>query len=91
MDKAYSSSKMRIIAEIMNYNPVVPPKSNSVEQWEYDKFLYKERNRIERLFGWLKTKFRKIFTRYDKLDVVFLSFIYFGLILYLIKISVNTP
>lgn len=91
MDKAYSSNKMRVIARTLNYIPIVPPKTNSKEQWEYDKQQYKERNRIERLFGWLKARFRKIFTRYDKLDVIFLSFIYFGLSVHLIKISVNTP
>ena len=33
----------------------------------------------EKLFRRLK-RFRRIFTRYDKLDVVFLSFVYFALI-----------
>ena len=49
------------------------------EQWDYDKELYKQRNQVERLFRRLK-RFRRIFTRYDKLDVVFLAFVYFALI-----------
>jgi hypothetical protein len=34
--------------------PVVPPKSNRVDPWRYDKALYKKRNEIERLFRRLK-------------------------------------
>ena len=40
---------------------------------------YKQRNEIERYFLRLK-RFRKIFTRYDKLDVLFCGFIYFAMI-----------
>jgi hypothetical protein len=29
--------------------PVVPPKSNRVDPWRYDRALYKKRNEIERL------------------------------------------
>lgn len=48
--------------------PVVRPKSNRRWSWQYDKVLYKKRNQVERLFRRLKG-FRRIFTRYDKLDV----------------------
>ena len=47
--------------------------------WDNDKQLYKQRNQVERLFRRLK-RFRRIFTRYDKLDTIFLAFIYFALI-----------
>ena len=49
---------------------VVPPKKNFKEQWAYDKELYKKRNEVERFFRRLK-RFRRIFTRYDKLDILF--------------------
>ena len=39
------------------------------------KSLYKSRNKVERLFRKIK-RFRRIFTRYDKLDSIFLFFIY---------------
>ncbi len=39
----------------------------------------KKRNEIERLFRRLKG-FRRIFSRFDKLDVIFLSFIHFALL-----------
>ena len=47
--------------------PVVPPKSNRVEPWRYDRALYKKRNEIERLFRRLKG-YRRIFSRFEKLD-----------------------
>jgi transposase len=42
--------------------------------WAYDKQLYRQRNRIEWLFRRLKA-WRRVFTRYDKLDVMFAGFI----------------
>ncbi len=41
--------------------------------------VYKKRNEVERLFRGLKG-FRRIFSRFEKLDVVFLAFINFVLI-----------
>lgn len=79
MDRAYEGDEMRALAEELGYIPVVPPKSNRKNPWNYDKKLYKQRNQVERLFRRLKG-FRRIFTRYDKLDIIFLAFIYFALI-----------
>jgi transposase len=59
--------------------PVVPPKSNRLDPWEYDRQLYKKRDEVERLFRRLKG-FRRIFSRFEKLDVVFLAFLNFALI-----------
>ena len=47
--------------------------------WEYDRVLYRRRNEVERLFRRLKG-FRRIFSRFDKLDVMFLAFLRFALI-----------
>lgn len=79
MDRAYSGKKMRETASLLGYEPIVPPKRNYKEQWEYDKDLYKRRNEVERFFRRLKA-FRRIFTRYDKLDIVFAGFILFAMI-----------
>ena len=80
MDRAYSGKKMRTTAAELGYAPVVPPKRNYKEQWEYDEELYKRRNEIERFFRRLK-RFRRIFTRYDKLDIVFSGFILLAMII----------
>ena len=80
MDRAYEGDKMRAKAVEKGFIPVVPPKKNRRDPWEYDVDRYKQRNEIERLFLRLK-RFRKIFTRYDKLDVMFCGFIYFAMII----------
>ncbi len=79
MDRAYEGDETRQLVLDLGMVPVVPPKSNRLEPWEYDRALYKKRNEIERLFRRLKG-FRRIFSRFEKLDVVFLAFLYFALI-----------
>ncbi len=79
MNRAYEGDETRALAMELGYIPVVPPKSNRKNPWSYDKQLYKQRNQVERLFRRIK-RFRRIFTRYDKLDTIFLAFIYFALI-----------
>ena len=69
----------RQLALELNFIPVVPPKNNRVNPWEYDRAMYKRRNEIERLFRRLKG-FRRIFSRFEKLDVIFIDFILFALI-----------
>jgi len=80
MDRAYESDETRQLVLELNMIPVVPPKSNRREPWDYDRELYKKRNQVERLFRRLKG-FRRIFSRFEKLDVVFLAFIYFAFII----------
>ena len=80
MDKAYEGDETWKLVLDLGMIPVVPPKSNRIHPWDYDRELYKKRNEIERLFRRLKG-FRRIFSRFEKLDVVFLGFIYFALII----------
>ena len=79
MDRAYEGNETRALAVSLGYNPVVPPKSNRIDPWEYDKELYKKRNEVERFFRRYK-RFRRVCTRYDKLDVMFITFFIFALI-----------
>ena len=79
MDRAYEGNRTRRLAVELGYGPVVPPKSNRRQPWDYDAVRYRKRNEIERFFCRLK-RFRRIATRYDKLDVIFLSLIYLALI-----------
>ena len=50
MDWAYEGDETRQLVLEMNMIPVVPPKSNRREPWDYDRELYKKRNQVERLF-----------------------------------------
>ena len=79
MDRAYEGDETRQLALDLGLTPVVPPKSNRITPWEYDKALYKKRNEVERLFRRLKG-FRRIFSRFEKLDVMLTGFIHFVLI-----------
>jgi transposase len=84
MDKAYEGNQTRQLVLDLGMTPVVPPKANRLSPWEYDRELYKKRNEVERLFRRLKG-FRRIFSRFEKLDVVFLAFINFVLIVDALK------
>ncbi len=79
MDRAYENDSTRQLALDLGFVPVVPPKINRLAPWEYDREMYKRRNEIERLFRRMKG-FRRIFSRFEKLDVVFLGFVVFVLI-----------
>ena len=79
MDRAYEGNETRQLALALGFIPVVPPSASRLDPWEYDREMYKRRNEIERLFRRLKG-FRRIFSRFEKLDVIFLGFILFALI-----------
>ena len=88
MDRAYEGNETRQLALDLGFKPVVPPRGNRVDPWEYDREMYKRRNEVERLFRRLKG-FRRIFSRFGKLDVMFLGFILFVPVFDALR-SVNT-
>ena len=79
MNRAYQGDETRQLALDLGFTPVVPPVATRVDPWEYDREPFKRRNEIERLFRRLKG-YRRIFSRFDKLDALFLGFIHFALI-----------
>jgi transposase len=89
MDRAYEGDETRQLALDLGFIPVVPPKRNRLTAWDYNRAMYRRRNEIERLFRRLKG-FRRIFSRFEKLDVMFVAFIHFALIVEAVR-SVNTP
>jgi len=89
MDRAYEGDETRQLVMELNLEPVVPPKVNRLNKWEYDREIYKKRNEVERLFRRLKA-FRRIFSRFEKLDIMFAAFIHVALIADSL-IYINTP
>jgi transposase len=79
MDRAYESEETGQLVLELSMIPVVPPKSNRREPWDYDRHLYRKRNEVERLFRRVKG-FRRILSGSEKLDIVFMAFIYFAFI-----------
>jgi transposase len=90
MDSAYQGDETLRLARQLGYIPVVPPNPQRLVSWEYDRVIYRRRNEIERLFRRLKG-FRRVFCRFDKLDVLFTGFIVFALIVEALRVSVNRP
>ena len=79
MDRAYEGNETRQLALDLGFIPVVPPMKTRIEPWDYDREMYKRRNEVERLFRRLKG-YRRIFSRFEKLDLMFLGFISFVLV-----------
>jgi transposase len=79
MDRAYEGDETRQLLLSLDLQPVVPPKITRLSPWEYDREIYKKRNEVERLFRRLKA-FRRVFSRFEKLDVMFIAFIHVALI-----------
>ena len=61
-DKAYGTTDIRTFIENSGGNYCIPPKSNAVNPWDCDWYLYKERHLVECFFQKLKM-FRRIATR----------------------------
>lgn len=72
MDRAYEGDSTRLLAESFGLTPVVPPKRNRTDPWDYDREAHKGRNMVERVFNRMKHH-RKAATRYDRLDETFLA------------------
>ena len=79
IDRAYEGNETRQLALDLGFIPVVPPMKTRIEPWDYDREMYKRRNEVERLFRRLKG-YRRIFSRFEKLDLMFLGFISFVLV-----------
>ena len=85
MDRAYEGDETRQTARDVGLKPVVPPKRNRRKSWTYNKKLYKRRNEVERFFRSIVEGFRRIATRYDKLDTMSLAFLNFVTIVILLN------
>lgn len=73
-DKAYDSRQLIEAIHDLHSQAVIPPRSNSQQPREFDPHLYKARHLVERFFNRIK-HFRRIATRYDKLDCRYEAFI----------------
>lgn len=72
-DKGYDTDAIvRFVRRCMKAKAVIPPRKNRTIQRRYNKKIYKERNLIERAFNKLK-HWRRIATRYDRVDAHFLA------------------
>ena len=82
-DRAYGAKKIRTFITEHGATYTIPPKSNASDPWPVDWWHYKERHLVECFFQKIKW-FRRIATRYDKLDKSFLAFVYLASIAILV-------
>jgi transposase len=73
-DKGYDSDALIDYIYDHGAEPTIPSKSNRKVQRRCDWWLYKERHLVEYFFLKLKN-FRRVATRYDKLDITFAAFV----------------
>jgi transposase len=71
-DKAYDSNAIRAMAAARGAWANIPTKKNRKESFAFSKWLYRQRNLVERFFNKIK-QFRGIATRYDKNPLNFLA------------------
>jgi transposase len=67
-DKGYRADWIDEYLLHLGIDPVIPSKENqdrTLRAVEFDKELYRRRNIVERLIGWLKES-RRIFSRFEK-------------------------
>jgi len=83
-DKGYDADAIRADLAERNIEAVIPGRSNRRVKIEHDRALYKQRNRIERMFGQLKIN-RAIATRYDQLANSFLGMVHLATARYWLK------
>nr|WP_316633153.1 IS5 family transposase [Roseivivax sediminis] len=88
-DKGYDGDAVREALLLQGILPVIPPKANRKAHIPCDYRRYKDRNRIERMFGYLK-HMRRIGTRYEKTALSFASFLNLAAIRRWLKDFVNT-
>ena len=71
-DRGYDADWFRNALIEKGIAPCIPPRKNRKIQYGYDKILYKQRHKIENMFGWLKD-WRRIAMRYDRCAHTFFS------------------
>ena len=75
-DKGYDSDEIRAAANHCGMAAHIPPRRNRLEERMHDADIYKERHKIECLFGFLK-HYRRLFARFDKTKQNFTAFLHF--------------
>lgn len=83
-DKGYDADSIVEAIISMGAQAVIPPKSNRKSLRPYDRYLYKQRNLIERLFNKMK-HFRGVATRYNKTAIAFLGMIHLAAVVIWLK------
>lgn len=83
-DKGYDSDRLRDYCLQRRITPVIPSRRNRRMPQVIDRNLYRDRNKIERLFNLFK-HYRRVATRYDKTATSFLAFCHLAAAMILLR------
>ena len=75
-DRGYAGADFLASLQARGCDAIIPPHPRAKVRREYDTWLYRERHLIECCINKLK-HFRRIFSRFDKLDRSYLGFVQF--------------
>lgn len=75
-DRGYAGAPFIAYLNQRGCEAVIPPHQCAKVKREYDPWVYRERHLVECCFNKLK-HFRRIFSRFEKLDRSFLGFVHF--------------
>ena len=75
-DRGYSAEHFVDYLLQRGIEAVIPPHQRAKVLREYDDWLYRERHLVECFINKIK-HFRRVFSRFEKLDCSFLGFLYF--------------
>jgi transposase len=75
-ERGYAGAAFLAYVQAPGSEAVIPPHPSATVQRAYDTWLYRERHLVECCINKLK-HFRRLFSRFDKLDRSYLGFLYF--------------
>jgi len=88
-DRGYAAAHFLDYLAYRGIEAVIPPHQCAKVLREYDTWLYRERHLVECFINKIK-HFRRIFSRFEKLDISYLGFLHFVSALIWLRWNVNT-
>ena len=89
-NRAYDTDDIRCFADQRGAWANIPPRRNRKGSFTFSRWVYRQRNHVERFFNKLKN-YRGIATRYDKKAITFLAAIKLVAIRLCLKSYESTP
>jgi transposase len=75
-DRSYDADDFIAFIVEQGATPVIPPRAHRKTPRDYDDYRYQERHLVECFINKIK-HFRRVFSRFDKLDSRYLGFLHF--------------
>ena len=83
-DKGYDSDAIVALVRRLRARVVIPPLGCRTTKRRYSRALYRGRNVVERFWNKVK-QYRRVATRYDKLDACYAAFVHLAAVLVVLR------